>query len=411
MVERLKRSQVKLAAMENVEAGERAGLLAGGTSAAKAPERRPRLPCIVYTLTLCCIGLSAVVIGIELFTTHSSSTSLAHAVYRHDAKHGMSGPPKPEPEPEPVLEDENKHETETETEPELEPEPDDVNESFVETMDGPLACTCADTTCSRLISRQEPDNFDPVLSRTSFGKMVRMSEDTFAVLKQNRVQFVPNGGTFIGAVRSGGSIPWDDDVDIYFEHISDRNVTTGMPQSIDNTAALQTAFAQLRAKGWEVLDGLNKEGVFSVCDGRGRNSSVCLAGISWCRSNNTVTYRCALSTTYKQDVERVFPLVWSKWHSSEISVPKNPMWFWQDVAMRDQREGNMTATDQWDTAMNNAAIRDRGHHLVKWKRRAEKRQISKIPFLSGYDPALWERTLPWRCTRRGDLSNKTVQVR
>ena len=284
-------------------------------------------------------------------------------------------------------------------------------ESFVETMDGPLACTCADTTCSRLISRQEPDNFDPVLSRTSFGKMVRISEDTFAVLKQNRVQFLPKGGTFIGAVRSGGIIPWDDDMDIYFEHISDSNVTTGMPQSIDNTAALQTSFAQLRAKGWKVLDGLNKEGEFSVCDdGRGGNSTVCLTGISWCRSNNMVTYRCALSITFKQDVERVFPLVWSKWHSSEISVPKNPLWFWQDVAMPDQREGKMTATDQWDTAMNNVAIRDRGHHKVKWKRHAEKRQISKIPFLSGYDPALWERTLPWRCTRRGDLSNKTVQV-
>lgn len=86
-----------------------------------------------------------------------------------------------------------------------------------------LFCLVILTTSQPLLTQLvKNDNFDPVLSRQQFGNFVDLSSTFIDLLKEHNIPFLPNAGTLIGAVRHGGIIPWDDDVDLLYEYTTEN---------------------------------------------------------------------------------------------------------------------------------------------------------------------------------------------
>jgi phosphorylcholine metabolism protein LicD len=223
------------------------------------------------------------------------------------------------------------------------------------------------------------DNFDPVLTRRQFGILVEISSAMFDAFRKNKINFIPKGGTLIGAVRHGGLIPWDDDVDLYYERT---------PENIKRIK--NNIFPSMRQKGYQV--GFGKEDDFWV-----RFEKINVAAMAWCRKSNVVTLRCGNKRfTFKMNANDFYPLKWIPWHDTEISVPGNLEKFWQQIQQRDQREGKLTSKDTWTDALSNGAIVSKSRHRIKWSRKQEKRPLTQIPNMDKYNGKNWEDVLHFR---------------
>ena len=59
-----------------------------------------------------------------------------------------------------------------------------------------------------------------VLSQTEFNDLYEMFKHLVFVLDKYAVEWVATDGTLLGAIRNGGFIPWDDDIDIAIKKTS-----------------------------------------------------------------------------------------------------------------------------------------------------------------------------------------------
>ena len=88
--------------------------------------------------------------------------------------------------------------------------------------------------------------------------LVGMLADIDAVCRQNGLFYTLGGGTCLGAVRHGGFIPWDDDMDLnmprsefsrFAEALSAAHGDKYYIQTADNTPGCTLAFPRIRLKG------------------------------------------------------------------------------------------------------------------------------------------------------------------
>ena len=66
-----------------------------------------------------------------------------------------------------------------------------------------------DSVGLKVLSEEQLQNLHQVL--------LEIMDDILAVCKEHNLKFILIGGSAIGALRSGGIIPWDDDIDVHME--------------------------------------------------------------------------------------------------------------------------------------------------------------------------------------------------
>ncbi len=128
-------------------------------------------------------------------------------------------------------------------------------------------------------NQQLRDRFNPDGSklRTLQLKLLEMLEFIDTVCRQNDIPYWLSSGTLIGAMRHGGFIPWDDDVDIemlpedfarFQKAFSDIAQDRYLIQTRENDPGFPHAFAKLRdlnsqVNEWDGLDAFQKyKGVY-----------------------------------------------------------------------------------------------------------------------------------------------------
>ncbi len=56
--------------------------------------------------------------------------------------------------------------------------------------------------------------YDPAVLKRLQGVLLGMLDDFAALCKKHGIRWWTDAGTSIGALRHGGMIPWDDDIDL-----------------------------------------------------------------------------------------------------------------------------------------------------------------------------------------------------
>ena len=184
---------------------------------------------------------------------------------------------------------------------------------------GSVAAAAAESALQALhqsVQKRETDNFDPTISATDFADLVRLSSDVFDSLRASGVDFTAHSGTLIGAVRHGGLVPWDDDVDIYYK-LDDAT----------KRALKETVFPSLRRKNWQI-EWHDDTGAFDVLlSGKQGDPSggraLWIAAYPWIEMEGTGRYRVPF---IKKDgsLANLRPLQWVQWHRTKISIPASP---------------------------------------------------------------------------------------
>ena len=220
------------------------------------------------------------------------------------------------------------------------------------------------TSCSESIC----EHFRP--DRKKFRTLVGLTVAVFGQLRDNGVEFFPTGGTFIGAVRHGGLIPWDKDADISF---------------LKNDANLK-----MLRRGGAVSQALVAQGFTMQEDPRTDefwffNESVKVEFIPYCVDGNTVVIRCTLEKKYTMSVNQLYPLIWVPWHNGFISIPAKREVIWKKFLGMNSREESMKGASL-ETALKWIAPTDHSSTLLV--------SIEAIPWIQNYNPRDWDRTIP-----------------
>ena len=242
-------------------------------------------------------------------------------------------------------------------------------------------------------------NFAPTLDMERFGDLVNISSTLLDQLHKNRLQYVAIGGALIGAVRHGGLIPWDDDVELYYE-----------ANSTSQNIVLSKVLPTMRRYGFQTWS--DDGGWWAVYNA---DRSVFVSVGPWCSTDDKIIYRRTCEGTnniiFETKPETLYPLRWAPWHSTMIQIPNSVGEWWTKVGQKSQREGQFDKTHvktlSWESTLANGVILSSSRHNFKWGQRTrEMRPITKIPYLNNYVPQQWRNTLPfpaWQDTNHWNL--------
>ena len=217
------------------------------------------------------------------------------------------------------------------------------------------------------------------LERQKLRSLIMVTLAVFAQLRENGIEFVPNGGTFIGSVRHAGIIPWDKDVDIWFL-MNDTNLKKLQPNGIVHNA--------LVARGFKVRE-LRETNEFWVYTDYAYGKHVYVEFIPYCIRGDTVVIRCTLSHQKRMSRATFYPLIWIPFHTGFVSIPKKREKFWDEAVGLDSRESTMDGAS-FQKMMDWVAPTDHSSTVLV--------PISEIKYLKYYDPKDWDRTLPIDCS-------------
>lgn len=103
-------------------------------------------------------------------------------------------------------------------------------------------------------SKETPEKLHQIL--------LMMLKDFDKICKKNNIQYFLGGGTLLGAVRHGGFIPWDDDIDLMMTRANYNKLCSLSPEDFPPHLFLQTCWndpgyhgdmAKLRLNGTEYI--------------------------------------------------------------------------------------------------------------------------------------------------------------
>ena len=76
--------------------------------------------------------------------------------------------------------------------------------------------------------------------RTCQLKQLGILEEIDRICRKHNISYWLDGGSLLGAVRHGGFIPWDDDIDIAMPQDDARRFAEVAPKELPSTLRLQT---------------------------------------------------------------------------------------------------------------------------------------------------------------------------
>ena len=76
--------------------------------------------------------------------------------------------------------------------------------------------------------------------RTCQLKQLAILEEIDKICKRHHIEYWVDGGTLLGAVRHGGFIPWDDDIDIAMYLEDEKRFEEVAPKELPDWLFLQT---------------------------------------------------------------------------------------------------------------------------------------------------------------------------
>lgn len=139
------------------------------------------------------------------------------------------------------------------------------------------------------------------------------------ICSENRIRYYLGSGTCLGAMRHGGMIPWDDDIDVYLHRQDYRRLLALLPETLPDGYFLQTpdsdpeymyAFAKIRKEDTAYVQEALRDipmhhgiyiDLFPV-DGSPRGP----AARQWHRARLFFLKRAAIGHILPRKIERVF---------------------------------------------------------------------------------------------------------
>lgn len=83
-------------------------------------------------------------------------------------------------------------------------------------------------------------NGDGTVLRKAQSRLLELLKEFDRICKKHNIQYFLSGGTCLGAVRHGGFIPWDDDIDIDIWHEDYNRFLMVLPAELSNSYNFQT---------------------------------------------------------------------------------------------------------------------------------------------------------------------------
>ena len=232
----------------------------------------------------------------------------------------------------------------------------------------------------------------PIFPKKKFFALLNGFKHAQEILLKYNISLLAEGGTYIGAIRNKGFLPFDDDVDVYYD--------------FSNFDQLNDTQSQLH-KDLETFDlwiEVYEKVEFKVRYGKSKSTSlVVLEAMPYhinTTSNKVVLRYKNPSFTFTLDHSRIFPLQKMPFNDFYVYGPKDNQYYFRNKIMKDDRDGNLFKS--MEEYMQNIVI---GH-----SHQCDVDRIVRFPStcLSWYDPKNLQ-DLPYPAEICGHRKNKGLK--
>ena len=179
--------------------------------------------------------------------------------------------------------------------------------------------------------------------------LMNLMEKTIKFLEDNGITYWLDGGTLLGAMRTGNFIPWDDDVDLaipYESYIKLKQIIKSYPKEYDNNIKYRICEKyDIKFTEFMVKTPVDSTKPFFLktfhMDGKLDKDVFVDLMIYFMIDNNK--YVCNLimwKNVYVYNIEDIYPLKRINFENNKYYSVKNPIpylnnayWFWRDLAL------------------------------------------------------------------------------